>query len=57
MNLLKCGKVKIFGKDNNKSKLNARKKKIRENVKVINARTTPLNTTRPSTIFCRLLLS
>lgn len=30
MNLFKCGKVKIFGKDSNKSNLNARKKKIRK---------------------------
>ena len=28
MKLLKCGKVKIFGIDSNKSKLNERKKKI-----------------------------
>ena len=33
MNLLKCGEVKIFGKDSNRSKMNARKK-IKEKVKV-----------------------
>jgi hypothetical protein len=33
MTLLKCGKVKIFGNDSNKSKINARKK-FKEKVKV-----------------------